>query len=364
MLFKDLETYISEVNSLAENLDCNASPYFHRKLNFVVERGNEIIEQTRKELFEKSDSTNTHVAIEYEYEVTHQLRSPLNGVLGFTKETLLNTELSIQQKEYLEIAYKQAEAALNEVDGILASRKVRDSTKIERVIKFTSENYQAGLSILCYFSEVVKKNYPGDNIEVRIIQEGLAVRLTIVTPEGKTESIEETLEDYGAVICGKKPISTLLTNELDILELKQQLRIASIQLEHKKELLEIEKSHSRSSIERLETIEEKFDGLVNQIFKVIERKDTLQKEINVLSRSLMNKHLKVVADAIKLLENKVAKGIKIEDETNVKNALSTIAKHEADVFEKINNIALGAISSASGNLLYKWLVEITKLLPK
>jgi hypothetical protein len=98
----------------------------------------------------------------------------------------------------------------------LSPYKDDDTLKIERSIEFPPEYWTAGTSILSYFSHIVSVKYPDQNIKVRIEQEGLLLRMIIDTPEGQTELIEQTLNEYSMVITGKLPPENFLNNPFEL----------------------------------------------------------------------------------------------------------------------------------------------------
>jgi hypothetical protein len=79
---------------------------------------------------------------------------------------------------------------------------------IIRSIEFPPEYHQAGLTILNYFGTLINQRYPEIPVTVRIEQEGLKVRLTIQTPGGHREIVEQTLQAYGLVVraCRRTPL--------------------------------------------------------------------------------------------------------------------------------------------------------------
>src|SRR5436309_5210663 len=56
--------------------------------------------------------------------MSHEVRTPLNGVIGMT-ELLLGSELQPQQRRYVQIAKSSADALLVEINQILDFSKVQ-----------------------------------------------------------------------------------------------------------------------------------------------------------------------------------------------------------------------------------------------
>ena len=89
----------------------------------------------------------------------------------------------------------------------LEAYKTKRVEQITRSIEFPSEYHQAGLNILSYFGEIVRKRYKEIPIVLRIEQEGLTVRMIITSPDGELkECIEKTLEQYLMVITGDRGV--------------------------------------------------------------------------------------------------------------------------------------------------------------
>ncbi|WP_426124591.1 hypothetical protein [Pseudomonas sp. PSPC2-3] len=109
---------------------------------------------------------------------------------------------------------------------------------INRSLEFPPEYHQAGLGILNYFGTVLRDKYPNTKARVRIEQEGLCVRLIIESENGDKEIIEKALEEYESVVRGDKTPEDFLDNKLKIIELKQELRIAEIRIDHQKDVIQ------------------------------------------------------------------------------------------------------------------------------
>lgn len=128
-----------------------------------------------------------------------------------------------------------------------------DINRIERIIEFPEEYFQAGVSILNYFGRVLRKKCPDKNARVSIEQDGLTVKMVIVTPEGQKEVIESILNEYGNVITGKADIGEFTDDKFLSIELRNELRIAQVRVESQKELI----AYQNASIKSLNDILEK-----------------------------------------------------------------------------------------------------------
>lgn len=124
--------------------------------------------------------------------------------------------------------------------------------KVERSIEFPPEYWQAGTSILSYFSRILNVKYPCQKIKVRIEQEGLSLRMVIDTPTGEREKIEQTLEEYGLVVIGKIPPENFLSDPFEVMALKNKLDMADLELRQTKQLLDFTKDNNQQRIESLE----------------------------------------------------------------------------------------------------------------
>jgi transcriptional regulator with XRE-family HTH domain len=119
-----------------------------------------------------------------------------------------------------------------------------DVLRVERSIEFPPEYWEAGTSILSYFSRVLRVKYPSQKIKVRIEQEDLRLRMIIDTPTGEKEKIEKTLEEYGLVVTGKILPESFLSDPFEAMALKNKLEIADLELRQTRQLLAFTKNNS------------------------------------------------------------------------------------------------------------------------
>ncbi len=226
-----------------------------------------------------------------------------------------------------------------------------DTPKIKpfilRSIEFSPEHHEAGLTILSYFGKIVREKYSGMKVKVNIEQEDLTVRMIIQSDEGNIEKIEKTLEDYGLVIKGEMPITEFISDPYQVIELKQQLRIAHMQIENQKEIL---------------SISNKLYG--ERIFNLEQQVNNLNAHIAMGLRLLDNKN-HVLKSAIDLIYNKLNNDINQQDFIEIKEALGNIRERDQTLFsqivEKITDLCIhGAISGVAGKLLYDFVMSLSK----
>lgn len=159
---------------------------------------------------------------------------------------------------------------------------------IERSIVFPPEYHQAGLGILNYFASYISERYPEQKAKVKIEQDGLTVRMTVESELGSKEVIERALHEYELIVSGSVDPRELIANELKIIELKSELRIAQARLESQRDLL----GYQTSQINELHKL--LHAGLNNHSPITIDFKP----EINLENKLVVNNK---VADAVSTL---------------------------------------------------------------
>ncbi|MCP4353758.1 MAG: toll/interleukin-1 receptor domain-containing protein [Desulfobacterales bacterium] len=138
-----------------------------------------------------------------------------------------------------------------------------DKNLITRSIKFPPEYHQAGISILNYFSTVLRKKYPDVKATVQIKQEDLKVTMIIDPLEGKREVIEKALDEYGLVVTGKMMLEEYTDDRLLLIELKSELRNAQYRIETQKELLQYQEREMKKQNEHSAIKDIQIDRLLN-----------------------------------------------------------------------------------------------------
>lgn len=237
---------------------------------------------------------------------------------------------------------------------------------ILRSIEFSPEHHETGMTILNYFGTVLRQKYPGMKVKVKIEQEELIVRMVIQTEEGNIEKLEKTLEDYGLVVLGQKTPEEFLSNPFEILQLKNQLKIAHLQLENQKEIIGIQNSlHGH----RISELEDEIRWLRSHVASIlIHSQDNIKaiKEVMIGAHKLLEGRDDIIESAISLISKKLQEGIIQSDIAEIKQTLEAIRDRNPSFFEKfIDKINLliiqGSISGVAGNLLYDLIKSLSRM---
>ena len=177
----------------------------------VTERGR--AQEQMRVAKDAADAAN-EAKSEFLANMSHEIRTPLNGVIGMTN-LVLETELTAEQRDFLETAKLSADALLNVINDILDFSKV-EAGKIElEEIVFSLADcvedalktmaFQAnekGLELLCDIGAEVPQTVRGDPGRLRQVLLNLIGNALKFTGEGEVavRVVADTLEENASLL--------------------------------------------------------------------------------------------------------------------------------------------------------------------
>lgn len=174
-------------------------------LAFVVAQGKQLSTQYRqaledrrllesaKKMAESANEAKGHFLAN----ISHELRTPMNGIIGMT-ELALETELTAQQRDLLETSRNSAVSLLYLLNDVLDFSRMEAKTiqldaitfDLSKLISETAQVFQVqakekGLSLACEISPKVPREVTGDPSRLRQILVNLLGNALKFTPAGR-----------------------------------------------------------------------------------------------------------------------------------------------------------------------------------
>ncbi|MFD6443112.1 hypothetical protein ACFWDG_25860, partial [Peribacillus sp. NPDC060186] len=249
----------------------------------------------------------------------------------------------------LGVSEQEAPLEIHEIKSNLEGHNQNVVTN--RSIEFPPEYYQAGLGILSYFHKVLKGKYPGIQATVKIIQDGLVVKMIVETKDGNKHIVEKALEEYDLILRGEiRPEEYFdASAQIQTLELKNELRMAQVRIESQKELLAFQQNQiNQQQIQSSTLIEIISNGLSKPIHvspvisPVITVDTTLNQENNRYNE--LNNTIETIRDLRNILNapddikqlKEVERELSEADASNLND--STSVSKLKSFLENVNNV--------------------------
>jgi len=234
-----------------------------------------------------------------------------------------------------------------------------DKNWFDRSIEFSPEFRQAGVSILSFFSEVVRSEYSDQDVRVGILQQGDKVTLRVETPDGTVlKEIEKTLEKYGLVVMGSAPVESLSDNRELIRDLKTKLEVTSLELRLRQES---HLEHRKQYENRIVSLEEQVKQLHGMIGSNLAHYDRLTEIIRaIVSNDKITKSLEKALNTI----DKLAKSEFTEESARrLETSIIEIEKESPGLIIRLITTLETVPSSILANLVSPWVQTLFSSLP-
>jgi len=264
-----------------------------------------------------------------------------------------------QRTIYADLVYlRQLGLTVHTKRGIIGAKETR-RVNLVREITFPPRYKEAGVAILSYFSRILEQKYPDTDASVSITQQGSKIVLRIESDEGEIETVEKTLGEYGAVVVGRLPPAQFLSNPFDVIELKNRLEIAKMELRLKDEAFSVQQVSSNQRIGSLEIQVTELRTLIGSQLTTVR---TLSDTIAMMATA--ERVSPAVARAIGTISELISSEYTPRSENELRKAAETIRQADRGFFQRMLSSISSIGHSIAGNMATPWVIEILNSLSR
>jgi hypothetical protein len=259
-------------------------------------------------------------------------------------ETIIQQALDSQS-----ISSAEAEALIENLRSIAES----DQHHIVRGMQLSSDQIIPGLALLHYFSRIIAQKYPAMAYKFTTEQHASHIKLIIETSTDNAFIIEEMLEKFSQILLGKLPLNQLVSEETQLMELKQALDLSVLMVNINQTLAH----HMDDFTGKAPGLEDAVIGLHSTIGYGISGLKELQQVIT----NLLREDRTSITHSLHILRSRLYHNMSESDQKAVEHALLDVKQHEPDVFETIRQaINRHSESGGAGDVLYSWISSLSR----
>jgi len=303
--------------------------------------------------------------IEAAEKIQNDFNIPVIFVTAYADKDTIERVKKVNPYGYFLKPYDDKELQVN-LSLALSKLKPNENLNQEKIctrsFEFPERFYLAGLTMLCFLSQILKSYFPSTPFKINLIQEKSSVRLILENRRIEKDLINKLLRKFGNLIQDQISPDKFFQKKKDINLYYQQTEIIKLQIERN-----LKTKESGSKYKNLnEEIKSDLKWLKNHIgiiLKYPENNFNGLEGITIDSIRTYQIRDNNLIESVKNLRNRLENGLYENDEDKIKADLRYISNKSHDIYSKLHSfvyglIINGVIKGISANLIYKWMNEI------